>query len=61
MVDAAHSYREAAERCFLAAARNPDSPNASLFELWGREFLERAEQIDAEEGGGAPMRDPTYD
>jgi len=57
MVDA-QGYREAAERCFEAAAKNPDSPNAPLFELWGREFLERAERLETDEGGGAPMRDP---
>ena len=59
MVDA-QGYREAAERCFEAAAKKPDSPNAPLFELWGREFLERAERLEADEGGGAPMRDPDY-
>jgi hypothetical protein len=56
----AQAYRDAAERCLEAAARHPDDPNAPLFELWAREFLERAAQVEAEEGGGAPMREPDH-
>jgi hypothetical protein len=49
-MEAVSRYREAAEQCFHAALNDPDSRRAVQFELRGREFLEKAERLDADAG-----------
>jgi hypothetical protein len=43
----ASSPRYLAEQCFRVVRDHPNSPNAAQFKLWGQEFLERAQRVEA--------------
>jgi hypothetical protein len=46
MQDASRS-RYFAERCFSVVRDHPDSSHAVQFLLWGQEFLEQAQRLEA--------------